>query len=118
MTYRRLETVQLAPPWYRGRIVLIGDAAHAGPPTLAQGAAMAFEDAVVLGEVLRAAPGDIPGALAAFESRRRPRCEQVRTRTRERDGTQDVPPTERDPMLRSRGQAIFADQYRELVQPL
>ncbi|GLY97391.1 FAD-dependent monooxygenase [Actinoplanes sp. NBRC 103695] len=104
--------------WSRGPVVLVGDAAHATAPTLAQGAAMSFEDAVVLGEVLRATPGDIPAALAAFEARRRPRCEQVRTRTRERDDNRDVPPAERDSMLRSRGQAIFADQYRELVQPL
>lgn len=104
--------------WSRGPVVLVGDAAHATAPSLAQGAAMSFEDAAVLGEVLRAMPGDIPAALAAFETRRRPRCEQVRSRTRERDDTRDAPSAERDPMLRSRGQAIFADQYRGLVQPL
>ena len=104
--------------WSKGPVLLVGDAAHATAPTLAQGAAMAFEDAVVLGEVLRAMPGDIPAALAAYEARRRPRCSQVRERTRERDRTRDVPPTLRDPMLRRRGQRIFADQYRELVDPM
>jgi FAD-dependent urate hydroxylase len=104
--------------WSRGPVVLVGDAAHATAPTLAQGAAMAFEDAVVLSEVLRATPGDIPVALAAFEARRRPRCEQVRARTHERDTSRDASPALRDPMLRRRGQRIFAEQLRELVQPM
>jgi FAD-dependent urate hydroxylase len=104
--------------WSRGPVLLVGDAAHATAPTLAQGAAMAFEDAVVLGEVLRAGPDDIPAALRAYEMRRRPRCQHVRERTVERDRTRDVPPALRDPMLRRRGQRIFADQYRGLVPAL
>lgn len=104
--------------WTTGPVLLVGDAAHATAPTLAQGAAMAFEDAVVLGEVLKATPDDIPAALSAYEARRRPRCEQVREHTRERDRTRDVPPALRDPMLRRRGQRIFADQYRGLLAPL
>ncbi|MET7695374.1 FAD-dependent oxidoreductase [Streptomyces sp. NPDC005483] len=40
--------------WHRGRVVLVGDAAHACPPTLAQGAAMSLEDASVLAELLTA----------------------------------------------------------------
>lgn len=42
----------LAPPWNRGRVVLIGDAAHTCPPTIAQGGAQALEDAAVLTELL------------------------------------------------------------------
>ncbi|WP_327341644.1 FAD-dependent oxidoreductase [Streptomyces europaeiscabiei] len=38
--------------WHRGRVVLIGDAVHCCPPTLAQGAAMSLEDALVLSELL------------------------------------------------------------------
>ncbi|NGY65189.1 FAD-dependent oxidoreductase [Lentzea sp. NEAU-D13] len=38
--------------WHRGRVVLIGDAAHSCPPTIAQGAAMSLEDASVLAEML------------------------------------------------------------------
>lgn len=59
-------------PWHRGRCVLIGDAAHASAPTLAQGGAMAFEDAAVLCDALAAGDGVAP-ALARFEARRRPR---------------------------------------------
>jgi 2-polyprenyl-6-methoxyphenol hydroxylase-like FAD-dependent oxidoreductase len=63
-------------PWRKGRCVLIGDAAHACAPTLAQGGAMAFEDAVVLGEALRDT-GELGAALDAFERRRAPRVGQV-----------------------------------------
>jgi FAD-dependent urate hydroxylase len=104
--------------WSAGPVLLVGDAAHATAPTLAQGAAMAFEDAVVLGEVLRATPDDVPAALVAYENRRRPRCGQVREWTRERDRTRDVPAALRDPMLRRRGQRIFTEQYNGLVPPL
>jgi FAD-dependent urate hydroxylase len=104
--------------WRAGPVLLVGDAAHATAPTLAQGAAMAFEDAVVLGEVLRATPDDVPAALVAYENRRRPRCGQVREWTRERDRTRDVPAALRDPMLRRRGQRIFTEQYNGLVPPL
>ncbi|MEV4639294.1 FAD-dependent monooxygenase [Actinoplanes sp. NPDC049548] len=103
--------------WTAGPVLLVGDAAHATAPSLAQGAAMALEDAVVLGEVLKAAGGDVRAALRAYERRRRERCDQVRERTRERDRTRDVPPAERDPMLRRRGQRIFTDHYRTLVEP-
>ena len=51
IVYRPLEVVQLPAPWHRGRVVLIGDAAHASTPHLGQGAAMAIEDAVVLAEL-------------------------------------------------------------------
>jgi FAD-dependent urate hydroxylase len=103
--------------WSRGPVLLVGDAAHATSPTLAQGAAMSFEDAVVLGEVLRSAP-DVDTALKTYEERRRPRTGWVRERTRERDRTRDVPPALRDPMLRRRGTRIFGDHYRGLVEPL
>src|SRR3954452_1505568 len=63
--------------WSRGPVLLVGDAAHATAPTLAQGAAMSFEDAVVLGEELRKSSGDVGAALVAYENRRRPRCGEV-----------------------------------------
>jgi 2-polyprenyl-6-methoxyphenol hydroxylase-like FAD-dependent oxidoreductase len=52
LNYRHFEQHVLPAPWNRGRVVLIGDAAHICPPTLAQGAAMALEDAAVLAELL------------------------------------------------------------------
>jgi FAD-dependent urate hydroxylase len=118
----KIEKVQVARTdevvldrWSTGPVVLVGDAAHATAPTMAQGAAMSFEDGWVLGQELRAADGDIAAALQAYEQRRRPRCAEVRDRTRERDRTRDVPPALRDPMLRRRGLRIFTDHYRSLV---
>ncbi|MGW0710042.1 FAD-dependent monooxygenase [Streptomyces sp. NPDC002643] len=50
--YRSLDHLLVDSPWHRGRTIVIGDAAHACPPTLAQGAAMGLEDALVLAELL------------------------------------------------------------------
>ena len=73
-----LSTVDPAGPWGRGRTVLIGDAAHAMVPFLAQGAAMAIEDAVVLADHLAGARGDeTEAALAAYGRARRERVRQV-----------------------------------------
>lgn len=64
------------PVWHTGRMVLIGDAAHAVAPSSGQGASLALEDAVVLGHSLREHP-DQAVALAAYEAARRPRVEKV-----------------------------------------
>ena len=104
--------------WYRGRVLLVGDAAHATAPTLAQGAAMALEDAVVLGRVAARPPTASRRRCVAYESRRRPRTRWVRDRTRDRNRTRDVPPALRDPLLRGRGDRIFGEHYRLLLGPL
>ena len=63
-------------PWSRGRIVLIGDAAHAMAPSAAQGGAQAIEDAWWLADCL-AGGGEPSAALARFVSIRRPRVSRV-----------------------------------------
>lgn len=50
--YTVAQTHLVDGPWHRGRVVLIGDAVHTCPPTIAQGAAMGLEDATVLAEIL------------------------------------------------------------------
>lgn len=72
VVYKPMHNVLLPAPWHRGRVVVIGDAAHATTPHLAQGAAMAIEDAVLLAELLGGA-GDVPTLLAEFSDRRVPR---------------------------------------------
>ena len=52
VNYTWFETHVVPAPWNRGRVVVIGDAAHVCPPTLAQGGAQALEDALVLTELL------------------------------------------------------------------
>jgi 2-polyprenyl-6-methoxyphenol hydroxylase-like FAD-dependent oxidoreductase len=61
--------------WTRGRVALLGDAAHATTPGIGQGAAQAIEDAIVLADQL--AGRDPRAALASYESTRRPRAELV-----------------------------------------
>jgi FAD-dependent urate hydroxylase len=100
--------------WRRGRIVLIGDAAHATSPNMAQGAAMALEDALVLAECLGRLD-TIPAALTAFEDRRRPRTEWVRAQTHRRDRTRYLPTVVRNTVLRRFGRRIFESNYRPLL---
>jgi 2-polyprenyl-6-methoxyphenol hydroxylase-like FAD-dependent oxidoreductase len=64
-------------PWNRGRVVLIGDAAHSCPPTIAQGAAMGLEDALVLAELLLAADQVDDGLWERFTARRLHRAKAV-----------------------------------------
>lgn len=100
--------------WTLDRVVLIGDAAHATSPNMAQGAAMALEDALVLAGCLQTMPA-IPDALAAFQARRRPRIDWVRAQTRRRDHTRYLPPAIRDNVLRFVGRRIFQANYRALL---
>jgi 2-polyprenyl-6-methoxyphenol hydroxylase-like FAD-dependent oxidoreductase len=69
--------------YYQDGIVLIGDAAHAFPPLLAQGAAMAIEDAVTLSELLGEGAA-MEQVLRSYEAKRRPRTETIRAAVRRR----------------------------------
>jgi 2-polyprenyl-6-methoxyphenol hydroxylase-like FAD-dependent oxidoreductase len=64
-------------PWNRGRVVVIGDAAHSCPPTIAQGAAQALEDALVLTELLVSHPTLDDALWNEFHARRLPRATAV-----------------------------------------
>jgi 2-polyprenyl-6-methoxyphenol hydroxylase-like FAD-dependent oxidoreductase len=69
VVYRPMESVLLPPPWMKGNVLLIGDAAHSTTPHLAQGAAMAIEDAVLLGELM-GGDAPVPKLLEEFMNRR------------------------------------------------
>ena len=75
VVYRPVETVWVDPDWQRGRVALIGDAAHATSPHVGQGAAMALEDSVVLADELARAD-TLGDAFAGFGRRR---YQRVRT---------------------------------------
>jgi 2-polyprenyl-6-methoxyphenol hydroxylase-like FAD-dependent oxidoreductase len=62
--------------WFSGRLVLLGDAAHAMPPNLGAGANSALVDGVVLAEELATAPS-VTEALAGYDMRRRPIARRV-----------------------------------------
>ncbi|QOV34684.1 FAD-dependent oxidoreductase [Streptomyces ferrugineus] len=63
--------------WHRGRVVLVGDAAHCCPPTLAQGAAMSLEDVLVLAELLTGRGEWDERLLTDYHARRLPRVRMV-----------------------------------------
>jgi kynurenine 3-monooxygenase len=71
-----LVTVRCAP-WVRGRVALVGDAAHAIVPFFGQGANCAFEDCVELDRSLTAAGGDWPTALARYQEQRKPNADAI-----------------------------------------
>jgi 2-polyprenyl-6-methoxyphenol hydroxylase-like FAD-dependent oxidoreductase len=77
VNYTWFETHVLDAPWNRGRVVLIGDAAHTCPPTIAQGGAMALEDAVVLAELLTERDALDQYLWDAFHARRYERAKTV-----------------------------------------
>ena len=74
--YRPMNSFLLPPPWYRGRVIVIGDAAHTTTPHLATGAGIAIEDAIVLAETL-ASGRTVTDALTQFMARRFDRCRLV-----------------------------------------
>lgn len=71
-----IHTMPHLPAWHAGRMIVIGDAAHAPSPSSGQGASLSLEDAAVLAQCLR----DIPSheqAFTRFETLRRPRAEKI-----------------------------------------
>jgi len=76
INYRPLEGILLEEDWYRGRVLLIGDAAHATTPHIGYGAGLSMEDGVVLADELQKNP-TIEATFAAFQQRRFARCAAV-----------------------------------------
>jgi 2-polyprenyl-6-methoxyphenol hydroxylase-like FAD-dependent oxidoreductase len=76
VNYRPLETLMMSAPWYKNRVVMIGDAAHATIPQLGSGAALAIEDAVVLAELLQT-DDSIADILDNYMKRRYERCKMI-----------------------------------------
>lgn len=76
VTYNPTEALLVPRPWHRGRVVLIGDAAHTTTPHLAFGAGIAVEDAIVLCE-LTTDGLPLEEALSRYTERRYERCRLV-----------------------------------------
>lgn len=99
--------------WHSGRVVLIGDAAHASSPFMGQGGSLAMEDALVLADELDRGP-TVADALQAYAKRREPRVTWVHQESQAAAGSLRLPPAQRDGVLRERGSAMLAHR----IQPL
>ncbi len=100
--------------WYIGRVVLIGDAAHASSPLMGQGGCMAMEDAWVLAEVLRSAP-TVESALSNYVRRRKPRVKWVQQQSIAVAESFRMPPAIRNAALRERGDQMMQSRFGPLV---
>lgn len=108
---------EVSPPtWSRGRVVLVGDAAHASSPNMAEGASLAIEDAIVLAELL-ADGRPVPGTLDTFATRRDRPVTWVQDKTHSRDRLRSLHPLVRWPVMRLAGQRTLRAHYRPLLTP-
>lgn len=114
--YTELVRLQL-DSWCRNRVVLVGDAAHASPPSMAQGASMAAEDAIVLaGELADTLCVDT--ALKRYEARRRKRVDWVHRQCSARDTMRRLPRRLRNMLLRFAGAKLYQRSYGLLKEPV
>jgi 2-polyprenyl-6-methoxyphenol hydroxylase-like FAD-dependent oxidoreductase len=100
--------------WYAGRVVLIGDAAHASSPLMGQGGCMAMEDAWVLAEELRSVD-TVEKALGAYMTRRKPRVKWVQQQSIATAEGLRMPPATRNAILRERGQQMMQSRFEPLI---
>ena len=101
--------------WHVGRVLLVGDAAHASSPMMGQGGCMAMEDACVLAEELRAS-ATVEHALASYASRRKPRVEWVQHQSMALAASLTTGPAAvRNTALRERGNQIMQACFGPLV---
>ena len=103
--------------WSEGPVTLLGDAAHPMLPFLAQGAAMAIEDAAVLADCMGRYPNDIPSAMRRYERARRRRTARVQNAARSNGRTYHMSAAEavlRNVFLRLAGGPLLLHRYNWL----
>lgn len=105
-----------ARSWALPNVILVGDAAHACSPSMAEGASLAMEDALVLAECVCETP-ELDDALAVFERRRLARVAWVQSQCRSRDMTRSLPRPIRNVILRFLGDRLYRKSYRPLLTP-
>ncbi len=101
--------------WHLGRVVLIGDAAHASLPMMGQGGSLAVEDAYVLAESLRSAE-TVRRALVDYAERRRRRVRWVRQESQLAGASLRLPVPIRNAALRACGCEMMRQRFRPLVE--
>jgi FAD-dependent urate hydroxylase len=100
--------------WHMGRVVLIGDAAHASSPMMGQGGSLAVEDAYVLAESLRSAE-TVQRALADYAERRRRRVRWVRQQSQITGDSLRLPVPIRNAAFRACGGEMMRQRFRPLA---
>jgi len=76
LNFQEIEWIFVPAPWHVGRVVALGEAVHAVPPLIAQGAAQCVEDSLVFAEIVTGG-GDLEALFAEFYARRIPRIKGV-----------------------------------------
>ena len=109
---RPIFSMILPPPWHRGRVLVVGDAAHTTTPHLASGASIGIEDAVVLARVLQS-DAPVVEILEDFMARRHQRCHMI-VKNSEQLGEWEKNPTA--PGIDTIG--ITSKSYQALAQPV
>jgi FAD-dependent urate hydroxylase len=104
-----MENMPKVPTWSRGRMVLIGDAAHAPSSSSGQGASLSIESAIELARCLRDLPHD--KAFAVYEELRRPRVEKIIAATTRKNSSKTAGPVGR--VVNAMAMRVFA----KLVKP-
>lgn len=107
----------LQEPWAAGRVLLIGDAAHATSPNMASGAAMALEDAIVLSKLI-ASERDVTQVLDEYTTQRIARIRWVHEQTHRRDQIRNLPPLIRNLMTRYLANSVYRANYSPLIAEL
>ncbi|MEL7042436.1 MAG: FAD-dependent monooxygenase [Pseudomonadota bacterium] len=97
--------------------MLIGDAAHATSPNMASGAAMAFEDSIVLARLIASAPR-LDTALHDYAKARLPRTRWVQSQTHRRDKMRQLPPWIAHPLTRLISNRAYASNYKPLLDAI
>lgn len=108
--YTAVEEVAAPLPWHRGRVIMIGDAAHASTPFMGQGGAMALEDAVLLAEMLSRDVG-VEATLQAFGEARYPLCKFVQDTSRK---VGETGAREDAAILRARNETMRCNAQRQV----
>jgi 2-polyprenyl-6-methoxyphenol hydroxylase-like FAD-dependent oxidoreductase len=111
INYRPLAVHVVPNPWYVGRTVLLGDAAHTMCPQIGNGAGMALEDAAVLAEVL-GKHDELDPALEEYMQRRYDRCKYVV------EQSMKIARYEIEGADATLSYKVLADTYLELTKPI
>jgi len=110
ISFRPFDILLMPRPWYRGRVVLLGDAAHSLTPNLTSGGGMAIEDAAVLCDEV-SKNDDVAAALQAYDERRFARVEAIYSNSLK------ITQLEKEPNDGSESLRLLIESHGMLAQP-